>query len=145
MKKKVLIFMIILLLGVSFVYSDESQIIDDSTYDEFINLLLESPNIDYNRISLYNIPMAKQKIFDSLNLDFLILGPKVEKVEYGAFIGCKIQYLIAFNPDIDFDQNAYIFFNIGTESSLGFKPDRAPKQIFVNPPLKLIEKIINSK
>lgn len=109
-------------------------------YDEIVNEIIQSNQLDISRISIVNIPIVRRNSFYTVELDFLILGPNVKEVEEGAIVGCLIKNLIIFNPDTIMNES--VFKVLLTSRELGFDQQPGPQRLIANAPVEFIRRAI---
>jgi hypothetical protein len=109
-------------------------------YDEIVNDIIKSTQLDLSKIAIVNIPLVKRNSFYTVELDFLILGPNVKEVEEEAMVGCLVRNLIIFNPDTNI--NKYAFKVLATSRELGFDQQPGPKRLIANAPAEFIRRVI---
>jgi len=111
-----------------------------SGYDEIVNEIIQSNELDLSKIAIVNIPLLRRNSFYTVELDYVILGPKVKEIEQGAFVGCLIRNLIVFNPEIVINES--IFMELWTSRKLGFDQHPGPRRLIANVPIEFIRRSI---
>lgn len=109
-------------------------------YDEILNEIIQSTELDLSKIAIVNIPLVRRNSFYTVELDFLILGPNVKEVEEGAIVGCLINNLIIFNPDTIMNESA--FKVLLTSRELGFDQQPGPQRLIANAPVEFVRRAI---
>ena len=135
MKRFAMIMIIILCIGFSLQANDQLE----SEYNDIVKLIIDSDNLDFNKISIVNMPTLKLYSFSSVELDYVLLGPCVQKIEAYAFLDCKINNLIIMNPEIEISNNSFYIFS---DEELDYEPQLGPGRLIANAPIDFIKLIL---